>query len=237
MIPLALPLALHVVLGGIGQIGSDRIAFETHARHLQQPPAEAAAAIIAAVDRQGAYDHLDAIFLWDAARVLLDRGRDPGAAVPILRRIVRDFPDSRPAERARAALGRVEALGPSAAEVWALPAADEAAFIDAHADAPLTPLVAIRHSTTLPEAAALALLTGHRHDRRWGWAVDREIGRRLYEEGRFIDAWRAADAAGDAGRVRASLRMIAWRVAPFAGVCAIAGALWWIRRRRRRPAG
>lgn len=176
----------------------------------------------------------DAIRLWDEARVLLDQRRDPDAARPLLERLVADFPDSRPAERARATLGRLDALGPAAADAWALPLDEEAAFIAAHPEGELTPLVAIRHSTALPEDAALALLEAHRDHRRWGWAVEREIGRRLYVEGHFVDAWQAAEAAGDAGRARASLRMMAWRAAPFAGVLLIACGLWWVRRRRRR---
>ena len=46
----------------------------------------------------------------------------------------------------------------------------------------------------------------------------------------------AAEAAGDAGRARASLRMIVWRAAPFVGVLFIAAGLWWLRRRRRERA-
>ncbi len=171
--------------------------------------------------------------LWDAARVALDHERDVAAAVPLLRRLIAVHPDSRPADRARATLARVEALGDAAA-AWALPPADEDRFVAAHPAAGITPLVALRRSTALPEAEALALLRAHRGDGRWGWVVEREIGRRLYVEGRFVDAWRAADAAGDAGRVRASLRMIAWRAAPGVGVLLIAAGLWWVRRRRRR---
>lgn len=170
--------------------------------------------------------------LWDAARSALDLRRDVDAALPLLRRLIEAHPDSRPAERARATLARVEALGPAAA-AWALPIEDEARFLAAHPEAEVTPLVALRHSTALPEAEAMALLDHHRQDPRWGWVVDREIGRRLYVEGHFVDALQAAEAAGDAGRVSASLRMIVWRAAPVVGVLLIAAGLWWLRRRRR----
>lgn len=179
----------------------------------------------------------DPLALWDAARTALDLRRDPATARPLLERLVAEFPDSRPADRAMATLARIDALGDAAAAAWALPREAEAAFVADRPDARLAPLVAIRHSTTLPEPEALALLERHRNNRRWGWAVDREIGRRLYEEGHFIDAWQAADAAGDTGRVRASMRMIAWRAAPFVGVLLIAVGLWWVRRRRRRADG
>ncbi len=196
------------------------------------PDAGPDATVDAEVDPQA--EPADPLALWDAARTALDLRRDPATARPLLERLVAEFPDSRPADRARATLAHIDALGDAAAAAWALPREAEAAFVDDRPDAPLTPLVAIRHSMTLPEPEALALLERYRDHRRWGWAVDREIGRRLYEEGHFIDAWQAADEAGDGGRVRASVRMIAWRAAPFVGVLLIAGALWWVRRRRGR---
>jgi len=191
------------------------------------------AALLAAPGAQGETG-FDPTALWDAARVALDQQRDPAAARPLLQRIVDASPDSRPAERARATLARLDALGPAAAEAWALPPLDEAAFIAEHPASDIAPIVVIRRSIDLPEPEALALLEAHRGDRRWGWLVEREIGRRLYEEGRFIDAWRVADAAGDEGRATASLRMIAWRAAPWLGALFVALGLLWIRRRRAR---
>lgn len=209
---------------------------------LAAPPAEAAARLVALADGIAATPAamrvppdpaLAADALWDAARVLLDRGRDPAAARPILERLIREHPDARPTRRAQAALARLDALG-DAAGLWALPIDAEAAFIARHPDAEPTPLVAIRHATTLPEGAALDLLARFQPDSRWGWVVDRAIGRRLYAEGRYLDAWRTAGAADDSGRATASMRMMAWWTAPWLlAVLLIAAGLWWIRRRRR----
>lgn len=177
---------------------------------------------------------VDPVALWDEARVALDHDRDVARAVPLLERIIAQAPDSRPADRARATLATLRALGP-ATEAWALPEWREATFVEVYRDAPITPLVAVRRSTGLDESAALAALEAHRGDRRWGWVVEREIGRRQFVEGHFVDAWQTADAAGDTGRVTASLRRIALRAAPVVGVLAIALALWGVRRRRRAP--
>lgn len=200
------------------------------------PPAAPTQADAEAADAEAPADAeaaVDPEALWDAARVALDHDRDPAAAGALLRRLLAECPDSRPADRARATLARVESLAEPVA-VWALPAEAEADYLAAHPDAEVTPLIAIRHATTLPEPAALALLEAHRGDARWGWVVEREIGRRLYVEGHYVDAWQAARDAGDAGRVTASLRMMAWRAAPVVGVLLIALALWGLRRRRRK---
>lgn len=175
--------------------------------------------------------------LWDTARVALDHERDAARARPILERLAADHPDTPAGRRATATLKTLDELGPAAPTLWAMPEGDEAAFVERYPDGPVTALVALRHSTTLPEAQAIALLDRYQRDEAWGWVIDREIGRRLYVEGRYIDAWRAADAAGDEGRVTKSLRMIAWRAALVLLVVGIAGALWFARRRRRAGAG
>ncbi len=182
---------------------------------------------------------LDAEALWDSARRARDIEHDPAAAAALMRRIVTEHPDSRPAERARAALEWLDARPPAeAAELLALqgPDAREGRWLYRHRAADAAPLVAVRHALDLDPEPARALLDRHAHHPRWGYIVQRAIAQRLYTDGHYIDAWRAADTADDPGRRRAALRMMAWRTAAALAALAVVffGWLSWRRWKARR---
>ncbi|MCB9529004.1 MAG: hypothetical protein H6701_11605 [Myxococcales bacterium] len=174
--------------------------------------------------------------LWDAAREARDHHHDPATAAAHLRRLIAEHPQSRPAERARAALAWIEARDPqAAADLLALqgPTPREGRWLYTHPHSPDAPLVAIRHAQKLDEADALALLQAHAPDPHWGWVVQRAIAQRLFFEGRYVDALQTADAAGDAARSTAAVRMLAWRAAAaLAALLLLAAAALVIRRRR-----
>lgn len=199
--------------------------------------ADAAAADPAAADAAAA---ADPEALWDAARVALDAQHDPVAAAVILRDLLDHHPDSRPAERARAALAWIEARDPvAAAELLELQGAQprEGRWLHGHRGAVDAALVAVRHAQKLDEVDALALLGAHVQDPQWGFVVQRAVAQRLFFEGRYVAAMQSADAAGDAGRRGAAARVLGWRAAVALVGLLGAGVGWLVWRRVRRARG
>jgi hypothetical protein len=191
-------------------------------------PAADPAPVVAASDPEA---------LWDAARVALDAQHDPVAAAVILRDLLDRHPESRPAERARAALAWIEARDPvAAAELLELQGANprEGRWLHGHRGAVDAALVAVRHAQKLDEVDALALLEAHVQDPHWGFVVQRAVAQRLFFEGRYVAAMQSADAAGDAGRRGAAARVLGWRAAAALVGLLVVGAGWLVWRRVQR---
>ncbi|MCA9537750.1 MAG: hypothetical protein KC620_02610 [Myxococcales bacterium] len=181
-------------------------------------------------------------WLWDAARLERDVHHRPRAAAALMRWLLSSYPESRPAARAQAALDWMverDVDGDPSALTELLALADrgpEAAdrYLERYPKAPDAAVLAMRASLADETDAALTRLARFSGDAEWGWLVRREVGRRQYLAGRYVDAWRTADAAADpAGRARAT-RVLAWRAAGgLAGLCLLALVVLMLRRRRR----
>ncbi len=179
-------------------------------------PAESAAALLDFVTRVPADpDAPDA--LWDAARLALDRLQDPALALHALDRLLAEYPDSRPATRARQRRTELEARGarshPQAlAAFLRLPddAAALRAFLVQYPDFPDANIVRLRLVRLEPEVAvgeatAEALLA----DPAVGWRAGRALADERYQKGDYAGAVSAAERVDDpagAARARRMLR-------------------------------
>ncbi len=179
-------------------------------------PAESAAPLLDFVTRVPADpDAPDA--LWDAARLALDRLQDPALALHALDRLLAEYPESRPAKRARQQRAELEARGarshPEALAVFLrLPddAAALRAFLAQYPDFPEANTVRLRLVRLEPEisageATAEALMA----DPAVGWRAGRALADERYRAGDYAGAVAAAERVDDpagASRARRMLR-------------------------------
>lgn len=232
-------LACAIILAQAAMARGDDPVGASYVEALAAPPERAVPALLSLAEATPAHP-LAAEMRWDAARLALDHLHDGARARPILSGLVADRPGTVIAERARARLAWLDAQGPAADSILGLPAALPAlnAWLEAHAAHPLAPVMAVRAAAIEKGPAALERLAPYAGHPQWGWLVGREITRRLYYEGRYVDALqRAAD--DDVAGQRRALRMIVWRsaCALLVALVGLLGWLWLRRRPRQRAAG